>query len=345
MSWLKKFYDWLTFRRFFIAGLAASCLFTLTGFWGRAHWFIDLTSHFRLQYLAVQLAAVFWFAWRSRHSLRRLPKRKLFAVALCAGLNFSVILPYYTEPPLSLHRNQRIVGRLRLMHMNVLRLNHNVDAVMDAVADKEPDVATFQEVDEQFWYSQLREAGLFKEYPYSVFDPASENMIISRWPLDGVRVIPVPEGDISRIVGRAQGAIFTARLQVQQGPGATVHLITTHPPVPLSPHFAASYEIYIQKLAELRHMMTGPVVLVGDLNTTPWSAFWRRLLAATGLRDARMGYGIRPTWPAYFPLLFIPIDHVLVSEDFIVLDQSTGPYIGSDHLPLTIELAISGDGR
>jgi endonuclease/exonuclease/phosphatase (EEP) superfamily protein YafD len=121
-----------------------------------------------------------------------------------------------------------------------------------------------------------------------------------------------------------------------------VNVVTTHPPVPFSPHFANVYQAYIRTLGQLRKQMQGPVVLIGDLNTTPWSAHYRQLLMATQLHDARTGFGIRPTWPTYFPVFFIPIDHVYVSPDLIPITLETGNYNGSDHLPIYTELRVLG---
>ena len=42
--------------------------------------------------------------------------------------------------------------------------------------------------------------------------------------------------------------------------------------------------------------MTGPIMVVGDLNATMWSAPYRSLIDSTGLRNARRGFGILPSW-------------------------------------------------
>jgi endonuclease/exonuclease/phosphatase (EEP) superfamily protein YafD len=40
------------------------------------------------------------------------------------------------------------------------------------------------------------------------------------------------------------------------------------------------------------------------------------------------------------PLGRIPLDHCLVSSGLDVLDKRLGPQVGSDHLPVVIELQI-----
>lgn len=78
----------------------------------------------------------------------------------------------------------------------------------------------------------------------------------------------------------------------------------------------------------------------GDLNVTMWSSNYSKLIADSGLANSRKGFGILATWPMFFPLLSIPLDHCLVSPGIGINACRSGPDIGSDHLPLIVELAF-----
>ena len=72
---------------------------------------------------------------------------------------------------------------------------------------------------------------------------------------------------------------------------------------------------------------------------TSWSPIFSRVLRLGDLRDSREGFGLQPTWSAGLPLLArIPIDHVLVGAEVTVMGREVGRAIGSDHLPVLIDL-------
>ena len=87
--------------------------------------------------------------------------------------------------------------------------------------------------------------------------------------------------------------------------------------------------------------LDAPVLLLGDLNATPWSHPFKRLLQETGLIDGSRGMGYQPTWPAGVLPLLIPIDHCLHSQELRVVHKEVGPMVGSDHYPVIVDFAFS----
>ena len=117
-------------------------------------------------------------------------------------------------------------------------------------------------------------------------------------------------------------------------------IINTHPTIPLGRPRYEARNAQLQSIAEIVKATTGNVILAGDFNTSMWSPAYSALLETTGLRDARRGVGVLPTWPTLMPFAMIPIDHVLVSDDVRVVEIRRGERTGSDHLPLLISFSL-----
>jgi endonuclease/exonuclease/phosphatase (EEP) superfamily protein YafD len=101
---------------------------------------------------------------------------------------------------------------------------------------------------------------------------------------------------------------------------------------------------HLMTIAETVRNIDGPSIVMGDLNCTSWSPYFADLLRLSGLRDSRLGFGIQPSWTGNTRFMAIPIDHVLVSHEIDVLDRHTGSKIGSDHLPVLVDLSVPADG-
>jgi len=115
----------------------------------------------------------------------------------------------------------------------------------------------------------------------------------------------------------------------------------THPLPPANRDYAHHRNNQLEQIpASLEHIRD-PVLLMGDLNTTPWSYVFKDLLRRTGLHNSLIGRGIQPSWPAPYPPLLIPLDHVLTSRDIIIHNRFTGPATGSDHYPVIVDFSIS----
>ena len=126
--------------------------------------------------------------------------------------------------------------------------------------------------------------------------------------------------------------------------GATVWVIAVHTLPPVSAGYAAERGEQFDALGQRVRAAEGEghqVVVIGDLNATPWSAPFRQLIQETGLRDTAVGFGPSGTWPTPAGwLLGIPLDHVLVGPEVTLLARWIGPSLGSDHRPVAAELVM-----
>jgi endonuclease/exonuclease/phosphatase (EEP) superfamily protein YafD len=122
--------------------------------------------------------------------------------------------------------------------------------------------------------------------------------------------------------------------------GTTVHVLAAHPVSPLTPARATQRDRTLERLAALTRDLAGPVVVVGDLNATPWSPRLRTLLADAELIDSQIGHGLQPSFPASQGRLGLTIDHVLHTADLTTIDRELGPAFGSDHRMVHARLAL-----
>lgn len=121
--------------------------------------------------------------------------------------------------------------------------------------------------------------------------------------------------------------------------GKPLTLVVTHPLPPLAGFVVRNLQL--AHIAKARQEWGPDVIVSGDLNISSWSPYFQDLVRESGLRDSQLGFGVQPSWPAgLLPVMRIPIDHVLVSENFVVLKRELGPDIGSDHLPVYVELGL-----
>lgn len=300
-----------------------SCMFTITGSLGADVWLLDLSSHFPLQYLVVQLigmALLLKFKPRAYLALG-------FALVILISLNTAKVYAYYW-PKTQATKAKSAVSQLKILQINVLWSNQNYSSINKMLITTKADIVSLQEVTPT-WYKALEHQKGLKRFPYKLKELNSRNILLSRIPLKNSKIITVSAIE-------PQNSILYAEIPLG---GKTVSIITLHPFITLSSYDETRY---IQHFQELDRLPYHPYrVLIGDLNTTPWSMHYSRFLKQMDLKDARAHQGFYPTWNTFKPFFYIPIDHVFVSEQFQAIYQKVGPFIGSDHLPVYMELALA----
>lgn len=299
-----------------IAGLIASGA-TILGFMGRYSWYFDLFSHFRVQYMVglFVLALISWIGRRRRESTI------LFAFGC---LNLIQVLPLYVDKP---EKPAHSSVQMRAMLFNINTNNGDANRVLNEIHRIDPDILVLQEISAR-WVSAL--SSLNDLYPHLVIRPREDNFgigLYSKLALTESEVIFIGDARVPSIVAMANT------------PGGDIRVVATHPLPPMGRAYSTMRN---DQLASLPSYLDSdiPVLLLGDLNTTPWNYSFRRLIAQSGLRDSARGFGVQPTWPNVIPLFRIPIDHCLHSPDIMVIDRSIGNNASSDHYPLIIDFVI-----
>ena len=231
---------------------------------------------------------------------------------------------------------------VKLMTHNLFGLNDDMEQVARVIGRENPDIVAFLEYFPE--QSSELEPLLAPSYPHSVhcFGGKRANIALySKWPfeqtMDGAcSSDPRAGARTARIIAR-----FT------MAGGRQFSVVTTHLdwPVPVE-----RKEEQFAVLAQSMAGVSGPAMLVGDLNSTPWSYSLRRFAVASGLERQTRNLMSFPVlfyylgeWRPTLPLL--PLDHVFTKNGVVVHDVHTAAATGSDHLPVVVTFSLARTNR
>lgn len=297
-----------------VAALAAVIAATSVGaFFGRYWWVLDLAANFRAHMTVVLVGAAVVLA------LGRWPRTAL-AIALVGAINAAAVLPLFVGPA-----SRPGAFDLRIMSFNLLSDNAQFDEVIGFIAAEQPDVVLLHEASRP-WEEALAESQL----GYEITRGRNEGLIFGT-------LVLAPTGSEVESFGFDVSDARAIEIVLPSG----VAILGIHPLAPF-PDDQTERRRYQFEFASLwAASRPGPKIIAGDFNASPWSYSFRRLRMETGLRNSQAGFGLELSYPAGAnPLLQVSIDHLLHSADLAVVDRRLGPALGSDHLPLTVDLSL-----
>lgn len=295
---------------------------SLAAFAAPLWWLLDISASFRVQYgIALMTFAA------GAALLRRARAALLFATT--ALLNALPVVALFigggaTDAHGDVHR---------AVCMNVYVFNRQHAEVLAWLRDADADLIVLIETSDE-WLTAL--APLRDSHPHVLAEPREDPFgiaVFSRYPLANARVEYLGQARVPSLIGTVR---FT---------GQDVTLVATHPVPPWGSTLTAMRDEHLERLPDLLAAATSPLLLLGDLNTTPFSPGFGRLLDAAHLRDSAAGFGYQATWPTWCPLLAIPLDHCLHSATIGIVDRRIGPALGSDHRPLLVDFRVARGPR
>ena len=261
----------------------------LIGQLGALHWTAELFSHFVPHY-----AAVFALAALCLHN-----RWRYLWAAWALALTAWTLWPPVLEPPDS--------AATRLIWYNVNLDNRDARGESACLLAADADILALAEI-------QLRDPGwqpLRQHYPHGCAHEDSSPFalaVFAREPLAACDIFFPGEYPAIRAVLRDGRVLYAA-----------------HPPPPINADLASARVDYLRTLAD-RLAIENSTLLVGDLNSSPYSPHYRALL-----RDADLRATTRNILPTWLPL-GLNLDHALVRHG--QAHSSALPWHTSDHRPL-----------
>lgn len=285
------------------------------------NWRLDLLAHLRWPLCALT-AALALFCLLTRHYL-------LLLLGLCLlAFNGSLLVHNWRIPPQVAHAAAN-AATARALSINVHSQNQQIDRVLAYIDSQSPDILALIEVTDK-WLPALEK--LRAEYPYQrreIWGNQFGSILLSRYPLS------TPQ----RTYGYSGVGSIPAIVDLPQG---RCLLLLVHPASPVTEHNRKWNAGTLRDIANYTTLANKdlPVLLLGDLNNSPWSNAYRQLLRDASLRPPDSKRVWWPTWRVISWPAAVPIDHFLLSPSLQDTHTWVGPNVGSDHYPIGLDFTL-----
>ena len=295
-------------------------------------WWIRVFDFPRLQIISLGLLVlvVLLFFWNIKNFFEGLVLAILVVALFYQGYK---IFPYSPLAPEQVRSTSRATPdtTLSLLIANVLMSNRDSHALLAIIRDTDPDAILTLETD-SWWEAQLRI--LEGEYTYTVKEPLNNRygmLLHSR--------LELVNPEIKFLVKEEIPSIHT-QVRLSSGDLIRLHCVHPRPPFPTEAETSTRRDAELLIVGkEVKHYQQ-PVIVMGDLNDVAWSYTTTLFQKTSGLLDPRIGRGMFNSYNAKNPLMRWPLDHIFHSDDFLLVRMTRGPYFGSDHFPIYIELSL-----
>ena len=280
------------------------------------YYYTDILSNFKVQYAIISFTLLVIFLLKQDWIL--------ICLSVFTGLlNIAEPAAYFRQP-------EKVANTdLKIYLLNVYTANPQKEETIKVIRHENPDLIILLEINQE-WESKL--SAIATDYKYNLSIPREDNfgiVLYSKYPITEQSHISLEPADMPAI---------NAKIDFK---GKSIRLLAAHTIPPVGEKY---FSMRNKQLAEIAKILTEAnedyVILAGDLNTSPWSYYFKLLTKTLQLSDSRKGFGYQPSWPSYKLPLQIPLDHILINKNILTGAFRTQYFPGSDHKGLMAELKL-----
>ena len=290
-------------------------LITILGY-SKLVWWFTILDFFRLQYAAIATILIFLTVFFAFYPLAIIN-------LVVAGFNLYRIRHFFPRKP---HKPTQDCNKT-IFSVNAYKDNSDPEELRKIIKITDPKILLILEMTEHLEKKLINE---FSNYAYRLQTPVRDGFsicLMSKVPLIDTKIT---------FHGKSDTPLMHATAKIN---GKDYQLYSAHPKPALNKEWSIERHSYFAEIEEIiADKKDLPIIIMGDFNSVPWEKHFTQFLKKTNLKSTIKDQGYKVTWPVYFPLMGIPMDHILISPDQTYSNLQVGPYVGSDHFPLSINL-------
>jgi len=212
---------------------------------------------------------------------------------------------------------------LKVITFNWLHSDRNYDDVYQWVRRENPDLLVINEFSDQI-------AGvtdtLYPQFPFRS-KAAGDVIVLSRYPIEHERKFILAGHNLVRV---------DVRVGSQSLQAYGVHA----PTLRTTPELMDRNDYLVMTSKVLENDALSPTIVMGDFNATRWDPHFSRIIARAKMHEEPRLFPLASRMGVRSKLPFIgsPIDHIIGSQGVRLSGCHTGPFLGSDHLPVVCQV-------
>lgn len=290
--------------------------FTIAGYF-RFIWWFSIIDFFRLQYASMAIfLAILSFIFGSTELL--------FINIILAMINLYRIRHFLPHLP---HKPEQDNDK-SIYIVNACKDNENPEKLLRSIEKAQPQILLILEMTDALEHALHH---LLNNFHYRLQTPVRDGFSIclfSKTHLTDTNIT---------YHGPQNTPLLHAKTNIK---GQVIQLYSAHPKPALSKAWYCERRAYFREISSIINegQKNKPVIVMGDFNSVPWEEHFSGFLEKNGLKSALEDQGYKVTWPVWFPIMGVPMDHILVTNTVRYQKLQICKPVGSDHFPLSVNI-------